>query len=91
MIGPDQRERLKIEQIAKQLKLGAVVTFLGPKSQGEIASFASQVSFYLQTSVFEGIAVSVVEAMQIGLVPVVKPVGQIMRYCREGFDANCKS
>jgi glycosyltransferase involved in cell wall biosynthesis len=87
VIGPDQGERLRLEQLANQLKLGAVVSFLGQKSQDEIAAFASQASFYLQTSVFEGMAVSVMEAMQFGLVPVVTPVGQISSYCRDGFNA----
>ena len=30
---------------------------------------------------------SVVEAMQLGLVPVVTPVGEIARYCHEGHNA----
>ena len=37
-------------------------------------------SFYLQTSKFEGFAMSVVESMMMGLVPVVTPVGEIGRY-----------
>lgn len=38
--------------------------------------------FYLQTSDLEGMAMSVLEAMQLGLVPVVTPVGEIASYCR---------
>ena len=30
---------------------------------------------------------SVVEAMQLGLVPVVTPVGESARYCRDGYNA----
>lgn len=30
---------------------------------------------------------SVVEAMSIGLVPIVTPVGEISRYCRSGINA----
>ena len=30
---------------------------------------------------------SVVEAMQIGLVPIVTPVGEIARYCVDGKNA----
>ena len=32
-------------------------------------------------------AMSVVEAMQLGLVPVVTPVGEIRNYCRQGENA----
>jgi glycosyltransferase involved in cell wall biosynthesis len=32
-------------------------------------------------------AMSVVEAMQLGLVPVVAPVGEIRRYCRSAVNA----
>jgi glycosyltransferase involved in cell wall biosynthesis len=53
-------------------------------ARGEIFGFACEGSFYLQTSLQEGMAMSVVEAMQLGLVPVVTPVGQIATYCRDG-------
>jgi glycosyltransferase involved in cell wall biosynthesis len=43
--------------------------------------------FYLQTSIYEGMAMSVVEAMQLGLLPVVTPVGEIGSYCRDGGNA----
>jgi glycosyltransferase involved in cell wall biosynthesis len=42
---------------------------------------------YLQTSNFEGMAMSVVEVMQMGLVPVVTFVGEIAAYCRNGCNA----
>jgi glycosyltransferase involved in cell wall biosynthesis len=32
--------------------------------------------------IYEGMAMSVVEAMQLGLVPIVTPVGEPARYCR---------
>ena len=47
----------------------------------EIEKLADESSFYLQTSKFEGFAMSVVESMMMGLVPVVTPVGEIRRYC----------
>jgi glycosyltransferase involved in cell wall biosynthesis len=63
------------------------VRFLGPKSWNEIRKEALAHSFYLQTSAVEGMALSVVEAMQLGLVPVVTGVGEIGRYCTDG--QNC--
>lgn len=43
--------------------------------------------FYLQFSGAEGMAMSVVEAMQYGLVPIVTPVGEIKNYTQPGRSA----
>jgi glycosyltransferase involved in cell wall biosynthesis len=50
----------------------------------EIREAAAAHSFYLQTSEEEGMALSVVEAMQLALVPIVTPVGEIGSYCADG-------
>ena len=47
----------------------------------KIANYASHCSFFIQLSHHEGMAMSVVEAMQFGLVPIVTNVGEIERYC----------
>ncbi|MEM7353722.1 MAG: glycosyltransferase, partial [Acidobacteriota bacterium] len=39
--------------------------------------------FFLQLSSQEGMAMSVVEAMQLGLVVIVTPVGEIASYCND--------
>lgn len=64
-----------------ELRLCENVIFKGPMGREDIAVAASRASFYLQTSLVEGMAMSVVEAMQSGLVPVVTPVGEIAHYC----------
>ena len=61
--------------------------FKGQVTFDEIICYACQASFYLQTSVLEGFAMSVVESMQLGLVPVVTPVGEIGFYCINGKNA----
>lgn len=43
--------------------------------------------FLLQLSNQEGMAVSVVEAMNCGLVPIVTPVGEIAKYSKDGVNA----
>jgi glycosyltransferase involved in cell wall biosynthesis len=43
--------------------------------------------FLLQLSNNEGMALAVVEAMNLGLVPIVTPVGEIKRYSKDGFNA----
>lgn len=87
IIGPDNGEKQNLSFLVKDLHLEDSVRFLGPKTRDEISAYASQASFYLQPSLFEGMAVSVVEAMQLGLVPVVTPVGEIAHYCRDEQNA----
>lgn len=87
IIGPDRGEQAHLEQVLDRLCLGNSVAFLGPKGQDEIQSIAHRASFYLQPSVFEGMAVSVVEAMQLGLVPIVTAVGEMAYYCQDGKNA----
>jgi glycosyltransferase involved in cell wall biosynthesis len=87
VIGPDGGlEHAMREEIAKR-GLQDAVTLAGPLQREQIATFASRASFYLQTSRYEGMALSVMEAMQAGLVPVVTPVGEIARYTDDGFNA----
>ena len=87
IIGPDTGLLHALESLCKSLNINDAVVFSGPATQGEIADFAQHACFYLQTSEYEGMAMSVVEAMQMGLVPVVTPVGEIGCYCRHGCNA----
>lgn len=81
MIGPDGGEEAELRHQAHELGLTDCVTFEGPMSQAQIRGAAEEAAFFLQTSRDEGMSLSVVEAMQAGLVPVVSPVGEIARYC----------
>lgn len=87
IIGPDGGSEHRLRRRVAELGLDEHVTFAGPMRQDEIVREASHASFYLQTSHGEGMALSVVEAMQAGLVPVVTPVGEIARYCQDGQSA----
>jgi glycosyltransferase involved in cell wall biosynthesis len=87
VIGPDGGDRAALEREVNQLGLAASVQFHGPMDRSAIFEFAGRCTFYLQTSIDEGIAMSVIEAMQLGLVPVVTPVGEIGRYGRNGENA----
>ena len=84
LIGPDGGARAALEQQVAALGLGSAVRFAGGMDRAAIFALARDYSFYLQTSQVEGMAMSVIEAMQLGLVPVVTPVGEIGRYCRDG-------
>lgn len=83
IIGPDGGMEAHLRTRVTELGLGDQVVFKGSMRREEIADAASRASFYLQASLDEGMAMSVVEAMQSGLVPVVTPVGEIAKYCHD--------
>ena len=87
IVGPDGGELAALNDIVSELGIGAAVSFLGPKSIDEIKYIAVGKAFYFQTSDFEGMGLSVVEAMQLGLVPIVTGVGEIGKYCHSGENA----
>ncbi len=87
MIGPDGGLRADVESEIAARGLEGAVTLIGPADHDAIARHAGSASFYLQTSRYEGMALSVMEAMQLGLVPVVTPVGEIARYTQDGKSA----
>jgi len=83
IIGPDGGIEDQLRARVAELGLRDHVVFKGRMGHEDIADAASRASFYLQTSLGEGMAMSVVEAMQSGLVPVVTPVGEIANYCHD--------
>lgn len=84
IIGPDRGSLAELQARVANLDLGKSVRFVGALPQRELLERASLYRFYLQTSLFEGTAMSVIEAMATGLVPVVTPVGEIPSYCKDG-------
>jgi glycosyltransferase involved in cell wall biosynthesis len=84
IIGPDRGEQSMLVAKVAELGLTDAVRFTGPADMSEIARHASAATFFVQTSRFEGMGMAVVEAMQLGLVPVVTPVGEIGSYVEDG-------
>lgn len=84
IIGPDSGELTKLKALVSREGLDGSVLFQGPKDHEALAEAALTANFYLQLSRYEGLAMSVIEAMPLGLVPVVTPVGEIPAYCRNG-------
>jgi glycosyltransferase involved in cell wall biosynthesis len=82
IIGPDAGALGEIRERIRDLKLHDVVSISGSMTMEQISKESAQASFFLQLSKYEGMAMSVVEAMQLGLVPIVTPVGEPARYCR---------
>lgn len=87
IIGPDDGALQTTQQLSKLLHLTENVFFLGAATRAKLEEYAQKATFYLQTSLYEGMAMSVVEAMQMGLVPIVTPVGEIPSYCSHNFNA----
>lgn len=87
VIGPDGGDLARINALIAAACLHDAVHIVGSLDFDAITQHAAAASFYLQTSTAEGMAMSVVEAMQLGLVPVVTPVGEIEHYCRDGENA----
>jgi glycosyltransferase involved in cell wall biosynthesis len=83
IIGPDGGDLLAIRNLIDQLGLGSAVTIYGPMAFDDIVQLAKGTCFYLQTSYEEGMAMSIVEAMRLGIVPIVTPVGQVSYYCAD--------
>lgn len=82
--GRDDGEKEHLVNLVDALKLTNHVEFKGPADNADLQSIAKQHCFYLQLSRTEGMAMSVLEAMQFGLIPVVTPVGEIKNYCVNG-------
>lgn len=84
--GPDDGELVRLRALACRLEIDGLVRFLGPADRDALPSIASEAGFFLQLSRFEGMAMGVVEAMQLGLVPVVTAVGEMPLYVRDGVN-----
>lgn len=87
VVGPDGGELEVTKRLCASLGLKDAVTFFEAATQEEIIGYSRCACFYLQTSAYEGMAMSVVESMQLGLVPVVTAVGEIANYCADGVNA----
>jgi len=63
IFGPDRGALADLQARVAALGLGDAVQFLGALPQDQLLGRAQDYSFYLQTSLFEGMAMSVIEAM----------------------------
>lgn len=87
IIGPDGGAMSDIKKCCDSLGLGSAVKFSGSATFEEIVAYARSASFFLQTSQHEGMCISIVESMQLGLVPVVTAVGEIGSYCKHNHNS----
>lgn len=82
--GPDGGARRELETQARGLGISNRVRFHGPLNRTQLPLVAAHASFFLLPSRLEGMAMACVEAMQLGLVPVVTPVGEMAHYVIHG-------
>lgn len=85
--GPDEGCWSDCLQLIKKLNLQDCVKYHGVAENDVIQKKLKNYDYYLQLSSNEGMAMSVVDAMQTGLVPCVTRVGQIQVYAENGSNA----
>ncbi len=86
-IGTDDGDGDRLRTRAAELDVAEWVQWLPEMPFPAIEARVAGASFFVQLSDFEGMAMSVVEAMQMGLVPVVSSVGEIRNYAEDGTNA----
>ena len=81
LIGEDYGMKNELESVIKKLGIGNNVNIFKFMNMDKISELVNGYSFFIQLSIYEGMAISVVESMQLGLIPIVTNVGEIQRYC----------
>lgn len=85
--GPDGGDLVNLKKLVVELGLSDTVSFMGEKEPNTYPEEALYSKFFIQTSSIEGMGIAVTEAMQLGLVPIVTPVGEISDYCTNGVNS----
>lgn len=83
LYGRDDGSLADLKKYVIELNISDVVTFHGSLLPTEIELEMKQYNFYLQTSLVEGMAISVFQSIKNGLFPVVTPVGEIKNYTQD--------
>lgn len=65
------------------------INFKAPLERDQIPNLIRGYDFYIQLSDVEGMAMSVIESMSVGLIPLVTKVGEISYYCEHGKNSLC--
>lgn len=87
LYGPDDGEWENVRSLARKLGVDKRLTWHGPVPPDLVPTVAQGSTFFVQLSDFEGLGISVTEAMGRGLIPVVTPVGEVGNYTTDGKSA----
>lgn len=87
LYGRDDGELVNLQSYVRENGLSSVVTFHENVLPTLIESKIRLYNFYLQSSLVEGMAISVYQSIKNGLLPVVTPVGEIINYTEDGVNA----
>jgi glycosyltransferase involved in cell wall biosynthesis len=82
--GPDCGDGRAVRQAVGEHGLERAVRIHGPLERGQLPDIARDRSFFVLLSKQEGAAISALEAMHLGLVPIVTSVGAMRDYARFG-------
>lgn len=78
--GPDQGYRVALLKKVEGANLPEQVRFFDEVASAKVKSILRLYDFLVQTSDDEGMAISVVQAMQLGLIPIVTQTGEMQYY-----------
>lgn len=84
LFGPDGGELAALKRQAESLGIADRIAFPGPIEHDRLTEAAAEADFFLLASRSEGMAMACVEAMQLGLVTVVTPAGEMASYVAPG-------
>jgi L-malate glycosyltransferase len=80
----DGSMRTELETRSKQLGMQESVTFLGRRSESEVASYLTRAAVYVSTSLSDGNNISLNEAMACGAFPVVTDIPANREWIEDG-------
>ncbi|MCL2413892.1 MAG: glycosyltransferase family 4 protein [Bacteroidales bacterium] len=87
LFGRDDGTMDLVKNLIKENQLEENIFLKGEIASSKVQELFSSYDFYFQTSEVEGMAMSVVEAMQHGLICVLTNVGEIRNYAKNGENA----
>ncbi|MPW28751.1 glycosyltransferase [Agarivorans sp. B2Z047] len=85
--GPDEGVKAELVALGESLGLGSELKYHNSLLPQQVPETLAKFSYLILPSKNEGMAMIVLEAMQQGLIPLVRPVGQIPSYTKDQHSA----
>lgn len=87
LYGRDDGELSHLKNIVNKKKLSDCIKFYDSINPDKIESKMREYNYYLQSSLVEGMSISVFQSIKNGLLPIVTPVGEIPNYSKHLYNA----